>query len=587
MTTLTLQQRSERPTPEGSRRAARIGATVGVEIGYNALYLVRLREASDGAIIFDDCRTVAFDPVLELESSEFATVLKAALKEFCGSSRDVAIWAAPKQDRARLHHVQVPPMNASRLSGAVYWALKREEPFLDDETVVDFSVEGETAPAAGSNQRVTGVLAARADIEGIQRAFSHAGFPLAGISLPLFALRNLVNLRSRTAPEAPVLLCQMGLNATSVSVLLGRRLVFSRSIPVGLRSLAETLVKELHPAPSNAQASNLVLELGRENGALPADRPWAQEDVFLILRPALERMVRQIERTIQYYQSNYNSDPIETIFLGGEIAARGPVSEFISEQISGEVIVLDPFDTPQLQAKTARPAAPAERIAYGPAFGLALAANGASLNLARTYKDRENERRRRGIASAVFAFLVFLSLVAGGFYAWQQTQLRGLRAERDQLTRSLEALGPKLSEPVILAALQDVRALQERRKAAAKRYEGLALLSEVAAVTPENISLLRVAAEMGSPIRTEPAKGKTDAAKGSSLRLEGVVTGERASLETSLAIYLARLSQSPLFQSVEVDSTELVPGAGGLHLAFALKLESESDKKATAVEQKK
>jgi len=572
MTTPDRQLRSNGHSSEGSRRSTRTGATVGVEIGYNALYMIRLREAPDGVIFCDDCRTVAFDPLLELESSAFATVLKAALKEFCGSPRDVAIWAAPKLDRARLHHIQVPRVNPSRLPGAVYWALKREEPFLDEETVVDFDVEEETTPAAGPNLRVTGVLAARADIEGIQQAFSQAGYPLAGIALPLFGLRDLVNLRSREAPEAPALLCQMGQHATSVSVLFGRRLVFTRSIPVGLRSLADTLVKELDPTPSPVQASNLVLELGRETGALPADQPWRPEDVFHVLRPGLDRMVRQIERTLQYYQSNYNTDPIETIFLGGEIAARGRLSQFISAQLSANLIVLDPFDTPQLQANTSLPAAHAERVAYGPAFGLALSGGGGTPNLARTYKDRQNERKRRRIAAAVFGFLICVTAVTGLFYGWQQTQLRTLSAERDDLARSLAASGPRLTEPVILAAMQDVLALQERRRAVAKRYEGLALLSEVTGITPEHISLLRFSADMGSPIKTAAGTGRT-------LLLDGVVDGERASLETSLTIYVARLDQSRLFHGVEVDSTKLVEGEDGLHLAFTLKLETEKESK--------
>lgn len=577
MTSPDYQGRPQPFSQKGSKHSARNGATVGVEIGYNAIYMVRLREGPDGAIFFDGCRTVAFDPLLELESSGFATVLKAALKEFCGSPREVAVRAAPKLDRARLHHVQVPRVNASRLPGAVYWALKREEPFLDEETIVDFEIEEGTGPATASNLRVTGVLAARADIEGVQRAFSQAGFPLTGVALPLFSLRSLVNRRTREAPEAPAVLCQMGLNATSVSVLLGGRLVFTRSIPVGLRSLAETLVKELDPAPSNVQASNLVLELGREESTLQTDRLWREEDVIRVLRPGLERMVRQVERTLQYYQSNYNTDPIETIFLGGEIAGRGRVADFISGQISAGLVVLDPFETPHLQSNTAFPEARAERIAYGPAFGLALSGGGRTPNLARTYQDRQNERKRRRIASAVFGFLVVVTVATGLFYGWQQTQLRALHAERDDLARSLEASGPILTETVVLAAMQDVRALQERRRAAAKRYEGLALLSEVTGVTPEHISLLRVSADMGSPIQTGARNGRT-------LRLEGVVDGERASLETSLTIYVARLDQSPLIQEVEVDTTDLVESAEGLHLAFTLMMETGNENNGATAE---
>jgi hypothetical protein len=65
--------------------------------------------------------------------------------------------------------------------------------------------------------------------------------------------------------------------------------------------------------------------------------------------------------------------------------------------------------------------------------------------------------------------------------------------------------------------------------------------------------------------------------------LKGIVNGERTSLETSLAIYIARLEQSHLFHAVEVDATELVESADELHLTFTLKLKTlEASKGAVA-----
>lgn len=575
---------AKRNSPKGPRRGARPGATVGIEIGYNTIYMVRLKKAASGKICFEECRTFEFDPNLNLESSSFISVIRTALKQFCGSSKELAIWAAPKLDRARLHHINIPQVSPNRLPGAVYWGLQREEPFLEKETVVDFQVEEGAALKTSLN--ITGALVERESIENIQQAFSQAGYPVTGIGLSLFALRNLVNLRRDGKQEAPVLICQLGQRATSVSVLLQRRLVFTRNIPLGLQNLAEALVKELQPTPSQEQACNLVLKLGFEQENLSSDECQQQEYALNLLRPILERTARQIERTIQYYQSNFDTAPLETIFLGGEIAARGRLFDFFSGQLSAEVIAIDPFDTPELQAGTSVPADNADRIAYGPAFGLALEGSRAGINLAHTYKELQNESKHRKIATAVALFLILLTAATGFFYNRQRSQLRGLYAERDSLDRSLSALGPQLTEAVITEAAEDVRALQERRRAAAKRYEGLALLSEITRLTPENISLLHVSAAMDSPITLlaastakegSPAKPAAEA-KGT-LLLQGVVNGVRTSLETFLTIYIARLDQSPLFHAVGVESTELVESSGALHLAFTLKVKTIEESK--------
>ncbi|MEK6232334.1 MAG: pilus assembly protein PilM [Luteolibacter sp.] len=583
---MTDPSRQENPKPNStkdSRRSSRLGATVGIEIGYRTIYMVRLGKAADGEIFFEDCRTFDFDPNLDLKSSSFSSVIKAALKQFCGSSKELAIWVAPKLDRARLHHINIPKVSPTRLPGAVYWGLQREEPFLEKETVVDFQVEEGAGSKTSLN--ITGALVENEGIEHLQKAFSQAGYPLTGIGLPLLALRNLVNLRGDEKQEDPVLICQLGQRATSVSVLLDRRLVFTRNIPLGLHNLAETLIKELEPTPSQEEACDLVLKLGLEEEMLSFDESPQHEKALNLLRPILERTVRQIERTIEYYQSHFDNEPMETVFLGGEIAARGHLFKFISEQLSPKVIAIDPFDTPELQANTALPEDNADRIAYGPAFGLALEARQAGINLAYTYKERQKESKHRKIATAVSIFLILLTAATAFFYHWQQSQLRGLDAERDNLDRSLSALGPQLTEAVITEATEDVRALQEQRRAATKRYEGLALLSEITRLTPENIALLHVSAAMGRTITLldgSAAMGapvKTAAEAKGTLLLKGVVNGERTSLETSLAMYIARLDQSHLFHGVEVDETELVESSGELDLTFTLNVKTIEEPK--------
>ena len=559
-----------------STSPSRPGTILGIEIGYNALYMVRLRRAVEGSLFVERCRTFGFDPSIKLSSSAFSAVIKAALKGFRGTEKDLEIWAAPKLDRARLHHVKIPQVSQNRLEGAVYWGLQREEPFLEKETVVDFQIEDKAA--GNSSLNVTGALIERDGIEEIQQAFVQAGYPLTGIGLPVFALRNLVNLRGEVNHDAPVLICHLGQLATTVSFLLNGRLVFTRNIPLGLQNLAETVVKELDPPPSHQEASAMVLRLGQGVGEVPLEERHQYDTVFSLLRPILGRAARQIERTIEYYQSNFDTEPIERIYLGGDTAARGRVFDYISEQLTPEVVAIDPFETPGLRTKTSLPEEKGERIAYGPAFGLALEGSRGGINLGHTYKERQVEKKYRKITTAVSVFLMLVTVAAAVFFNWQELQLKGLKTERDDVKRSIKALGPKLTEESITQATEEVKALQERRRAASKRYEGQALLSEVTMLTPENISLLHISAAMGGaitlldiPAIKEKPVNVTAKEKGSMV-LRGVVTGERTSLETSLTIYVARLDQSYLFRSVEVEATKLVENSDQLYLTFTLKL---------------
>ena len=554
----------------GSSRSETI---VGVEITYNTIYMVRLSKSPEGEVSFVNSYDFEFDPSLSIKSAEFVSILKAGFKNFCSSPKGIEIWASPLLDQARLHHIKIPSVSQNRLPGAVFWALQREEPFLEKETVVDFQIENKTA--SGSNLNITGVLTERAGVEELQQVFAQAGYPLTGIGLPLLAIRDLVNLRSLEHESAPELICQIGRLTTSVSVLLDKRLVFSRNISMGLQSLADTVVQELDPMPTKEEATDHILKLGVENEVLSPEEQELNEKIIRILTPVMERAARQIERTIEYYQSNFDTEPIETIFLGGMTMGRGHLFSFISAQLSCNVIAVDPFDSPELPSESSFPESHEDRIAYGPAFGLALMA-GQSINLGHTYKERQNDVRYRKIATTSSVMMMILAIATTFFYYWKRIQLKDLRAECGELEKNLSVYNPLLSEEFIMEVTKDVRSLQERRKAATKRYESIAMLSEITNVTPQQISILQISAVMDGTMTffdassEEKSTIKKSAETVGSLLMEGIVSGERTSLETSLTIYVARLEQSDLFREVEVKSTELVESSGELGLTFSL-----------------
>ncbi len=589
--TKTTSEGIDSPASRRGKQTRGLRAAVGVEITYRSIYIVLLKFSSDGKARCQKCGTYDFDPSLEIDSPAFSSILKKALAEFSPSSKELHVWACPKLDRARLHHLKVPKVKPSGLPGAVYWALQKEDEFVEEETIVDFEVEqgGESGPIL----EITGALVERECVESVKKGFAQSTYSLEGIGLPLLGLRNLVKLNAGQESQGPVMICQLGQLSTSVSVLLKGRLVFTRNIPSGLDSLSAALTHESDPALSEQEGCERVLDLGgaEENGGSfgknfgDGDESESREKAFTLLVPVLERTVRQIERTIEYFQNNFGSESIETVFLGGEIAARGKLFDFFAEKLSPEVLAIDPFHGVELGDHASVPKEKAERVVYGPAFGLALEANQAGINLANTYQERQREGAENKFSTIASILLLLLALAAALYYNSQRASLGELKVEKEKLEATLESLGPRITESLVTKTNQEVKVLGERRKAAINRYEALALLSEVTRLTPENVSLLHVSAAMEGGITFfDPAaqnikvtSGKAVADRKGTLLLRGVVTGERTSLETSLTIYIARLDQSRLLTEIEVESTELVQSEGRLHLTFTLKVETVTE----------
>lgn len=554
-------------TPPGGI-GSRHGSTVGVEIGYDTIYMVRLGSVSDGAIRSDIYREFKYDQKLALGDAEFAAALKKALNEFCGPSSEVEIWSAPKSEQGRVCSVNTPPVGASRLHGAVQWALHRKEPYLEKETLVDFQIEDEGKLDANQNLRITGVLFSREDVVEIKEAFSRAGYPLAGLTVPLLAFCNLVSLSDEHQKDSAVLICCTGYYATSLSVLRYGRLVFSRSVPIGLKVMAEAVVKEFDSTLSLDAAIQLVSRCGHQSGNLDSDDILLEEKINTLLGPIRERLTGQIERTLEYHTSNYDTNPVEKIYFGGDIGVKTGLFESISRQLALPVSILDPLG-PQIEADPIGRDTSESVTSFAAAYGIALEGGKAGVNLAYTRLDRQNNEKRSRAVKYGFGGLALAVSLTVFFFVLQQSHLNALRAERDELNRALGASAPILTEAIIDESIEEASAFHGRRKTLTRRYATLAALTEIAGLTPESISLVHISSEARERFSggLEPVDRK--------LLLKGVVTGERTSLETTLTVYVARLNQSPLFGSVEVDSLRLVDGEEGLHLLFALKANDE------------
>ena len=104
----------------------------------------------------------------------------------------------------------------------------------------------------------------------------------------------------------------------------------------------------------------------------------------------------------------------------------------------------------------------------------------------------------------------------------------------------------RVDRNLILKLVGQIRAQNQSIQAIGSSYLGVGVLGEVANVTPPNIRLVSINAKLGAAGKPAP-KAKPESLK-KVLVLEGVIMGDRMSLESDLAGYLMTLKNSPLFK---------------------------------------
>ena len=117
--------------------------SIGVDIGYNDLKLVKVRRISDQSYEMLEYARIPFNPEISRESPDFHQFLRPTLAEFCGPDRGSDIWCTISSARVETRHFRIPKVATRQIPNAIYWAYQREAAFNEDEKVFDFEILGE------------------------------------------------------------------------------------------------------------------------------------------------------------------------------------------------------------------------------------------------------------------------------------------------------------------------------------------------------------------------------------------------------------------------------------------------------------
>lgn len=315
--------------------------------------------------------------------------------------------------------------------------------------------------------------------------------------------------------------------------------------------------------------------LGRPLGQDRTGASLGEAEVFDMIGPAAERLVRQVERTFDHFVEILGNDRIERLFFSGDICTNARLLDYVETQLGVPGQLLDPLapDIPWLSGKEV-PEATADRLNYNLVVALALCDNAYTPNLLYTYKDKENRRRVGVQARFIYGVTGVLLALLAGFYLWNASIVNARRTDLAAYREQLAAYAPQVDQMILAQLAAKATGANQEQRDLATRYEGLAVLRELAGLTPENVRLVAVSLEMGPPKQDKDAAtapAAKDQTSGRLLVIDGFVTGGEQAFESSLASYLVRLENSPLFGPPQVHKrSEETLGGQGRVLRFVL-----------------
>jgi Tfp pilus assembly PilM family ATPase len=579
--------------------------TIGVDLGHDDLKMVKIHRISDTKFEMLDYTRVPFDPNVSRESDEFYNFLKPVLADFCDRTKNVELWCTISSARVETRPLRIPKVSAKQIPNSVYWSYQKDAPFEDKEKVFDFEVLGDIEEGGTSKIDVMAYTAPMAEVKALKALFIKAGFPLTGISIVPYAFQTLLRTRRVDSEDPNVSSLYIGRDWSRIDIFSDGNLMLSRGIKAGVRTMIEALRKGLEGSrlelslvkTSNddtrrirAVKRNLNLDfeeaqqhffgLIHDSSRKISDTPEIAargDKLFKMILPALERLVRQVERTLRHYSLNYDNARVGKIFVSSGVKLHQRILEHMVEELGIPTEAINPFaSSTNFLTMAPWPESVSEQSSYAPAMGMALSNNSITPNFLHTYKDKEKATRGQRISRGVLSvfFLAIAICVAIAF--WQELQIKEKESQRNFLEQKLASFNLRVDENLILRLLDQHKAKNQAIMELSKTYLDLAVVSEITNLTPANIRLLSIIADLGSLGSGKDKRPNPKKIQKSSkvIILDGIIQGERLNLESILAGYLMELNNSPLFDqpSINRKSFEIYEKREVLHFTAQLVL---------------
>lgn len=559
-------------------------ATIGVDIGYDDLKLVRTHKVSNQKRELLDFLRVPFEPEIYPGHPDFYKFLKKTLSRFCGSSKNLDIWSCISSARVELRYLRMPKVPQKQLANAVYWSHKKVAPYKDEGAVFDFEILGDVVEDGVTKTAAVSFTAPEKEIQLHKTLFAKSGFPLQGITIVPFSFQNI--LRSHwLRPNVHTISClYIGRDWSRIDIYSGENLVLSRGIKAGIKTMNEAMRGELTESdasggleivPETIDAQELQLQKTQPDqpkfdtekaqkiffGLIHDISPKAEEhaklqpeeeEIFRMILPALKRLVQQVERTFDHYTANFDNRRVEKIFISSTVRPHRRIVDYIGDELGLPRETFDPFITdPGFLENVTIPSSEAERGSYAPAIGMALSSNSHTPNFLFTYKEKEKAARSRFTNKVTMAAALVLLGLCIGIFGWQNNVIDQKMFEISRLKNKLESYSVTVDQKEILNLVDKNKEKNEEFRRFSRKYLGMVALTEISNLTPSNVRLNSIYILLDNDTDKE---GTASTSK--NVILEGIILGDRPTMEATLAGYLIQLSGSPLFKQPVINQKE-------------------------------
>ncbi len=339
---------------------------VGLDIGSSSIKAIKLKKVKDGyELVGAEIAGVSSESVDDLDPDVrrnlYINTIKKILKQKSISGAKV-VSSIPGDD-AIIRYIKVPYMSSDELKNMIPYEAEQYIPLGMEQVVFDYQVLDETAEEG--NQKKLEVLLCAVKNETMDQhidLLKGAGVTPGVIDVNAFSLYNAYRLNIEAEEEGgvkadTVALINIGSKFTTITIAEKGVPHLTRDINIGGNNFTKEVQREFNL--SYAQAEELKKQhaaiMVESEELLLSSMPTGEDDkssrIFEAITPALNKLLNDIKRSFDYYESTVKRKGVQKILMSGGSSKIKNIDRFLSERLSIPVEINYPFKNVNISTK--------------------------------------------------------------------------------------------------------------------------------------------------------------------------------------------------------------------------------------------
>jgi len=548
---------------------------VGIDIGMNSVKYAQIKKTVRGlqGINFGSY-PVPDSPTL-MDDRQKNRLLSETLQKNLQNRpfKDALITSAVYGLRVLFKNIKVPKAVQKELAKAVPWACRKDLPFPVESTLFEYKQIGKKDK---SDEKLDiFVVAAQKDLVSSHiEMLEDAQIVPSKVSTVPVALWSLCKETLKKDPRKCFGVIDIGANSSHIIFIKNDQLEFARQISTGAGDFTEALTGAIF-----ASGEEIILDAKRaesikhrhgfpdesEDGTTKEGIPL--QEVSALMGSVLEKLVSEIQRTIEFFKEKFGVDALEGLYLTGGGALMKNMISRLSLELNLDIEVLNPFKFISFRKLKQKP----EWHKMGPRFavpiGLALDRQKEFNLLPKELKGSHTFQYLKRIFRYGFAIMV---LVMTLLFQNVSQEVKRIQQEFSEVNTEYDRVKPRREK--FLALQRELKKLNVLRQSHADMLLGANLnavshLKAFSQLVPRNIALTSVKMSYD---RRKIAGSKDKYQTREILLITGVAFENNSMEGVNLAKFLLDLEKSDYFYAITLKSQKIREDGG---LEFSIEFE--------------